>query len=425
MGKVAIDKERTGELIEQIRSIFEPIIMALPAEVRGPVESVLMKPLFGLLQEFVSEARPPVFLFMGRSGHGKSTLVNALVGRKVAKVNPVKPESPSAEPYLIDFPGKDAHWTAVDTRGIFESTKPEGAIKEDALEVLKTAIDDYKPDVFLHVIAATEVRNMKKDFEAVEEIRELVRRRLGREIPFLAIINKCDGLGDCPKDWPPEEFPAKSKLIFDVQKCLAQDVLDSNEVKYLDSRYREKGFWLDGDHDYVAIVPTSCIEDEPWNLDTLSDVIYNKLPNSALLDFVQAQGRKDELLKMSRKITRRCAAIAGGIGAIPIPIPDIALLLPLQTVMVALIGGLSCRQFSVNTAKEFLAAIGVNVGAGYALREASRQLIKIMPAGFAVSAGVAATGTLAIGKAAESYFFKGKLVKPDMFYDEVAGTQDI
>jgi ribosome biogenesis GTPase A len=99
MGKVAIDKERTGELIEQIRSIFEPIIMALPAEVRGPVESVLMKPLFGLLQEFVSEARPPVFLFMGRSGHGKSTLVNALVGRKVAKVNPVKPESPSAEPY--------------------------------------------------------------------------------------------------------------------------------------------------------------------------------------------------------------------------------------------------------------------------------------------------------------------------------------
>ena len=127
-----------------------------------------------------------------------------------------------------------------------------------------------------------------------------------------------------------------------------------------------------------------------------------------------------------RKITRRCAAIAGGIGAIPIPIPDIALLLPLQTIMVALIGGLSCRQFSVNTAKEFLAAIGVNVGAGYAQREASRQLIKIMPAGFAVSAGVAKQREpWQSAKAAESYFFKGKLVKPDMFYDEVAGTQDI
>lgn len=55
---------------------------------RGAVESVLMKPLLGLLQEYVSQARPPVFLFQGRSGHGKSTLVNALAGREVAKVNP-------------------------------------------------------------------------------------------------------------------------------------------------------------------------------------------------------------------------------------------------------------------------------------------------------------------------------------------------
>ena len=93
--------------------------------------------------------------------------------------------------------------------------------------------------------------------------------------------------------------------------------------------------------------------------------------------------------------------------------------------MVALIGGLSCREFSVDTAKEFLAAIGVNIGAGYALREASRQLVKIIPGGFVVSAGVAGAGTLAIGKAAESYFFKGKLVKPGVLYDEAAAMQEM
>ena len=56
---------------------------------------------------------------------------------------------------------------------------------------------------------------------------------------------------------------------------------------------------------------------------------------------------------------------------------------------------------------EFLGALGFNIGAGLAMREGARALLKIIPIwGNAVSGFIAGAGTYAIGRAAIAYFIE-------------------
>ena len=112
---------------------------------------------------------------------------------------------------------------------------------------------------------------------------------------------------------------------------------------------------------------------------TLSDYIGFRLPREAQLDFFQAQKRKEQLKRLSTSLIKRFAAIASGMGASPIPMSDMAILTPLQLMMITIIGGLSCREFSRETAREFFSAAGLNVAVGYGFRLLAQQLLKMIP----------------------------------------------
>lgn len=97
----------------------------------------------------------------------------------------------------------------------------------------------------------------------------------------------------------------------------------------------------------------------------------------------------------------------------PIPISDIYILIIIQSVLVSLIASLSGRDISLETAKEFIFSMGGIAGAGYAFRLLAQQTSKFLNTvwpgvGSAVSSGVAASGTAAIGKAASAYYIDDK-----------------
>jgi len=116
---------------------------------------------------------------------------------------------------------------------------------------------------------------------------------------------------------------------------------------------------------------------------------------------------------MARDITNRYATIAGGVGGAPTPVADIAVLTPMQLMLVGVIGTLSCRELEWATVEDYLTAMGGTTVAGIAARSAARSLIQFVPGvGAAVSATVAAGTTWAIGRSAEEYFFNDKVVKP-------------
>src|SRR5215472_14778243 len=82
---MAIDRNRLKDLIGDIDELFQSFSAPLGERSRQWIETAVMGPAFAELREFIEESRPPVLFLAGRSGHGKSSVINALAARKIAE----------------------------------------------------------------------------------------------------------------------------------------------------------------------------------------------------------------------------------------------------------------------------------------------------------------------------------------------------
>lgn len=116
-------------------------------------------------------------------------------------------------------------------------------------------------------------------------------------------------------------------------------------------------------------------------------------------------GRAREAL--ADRLVDAVSAVTMAVALTPIPLADAAVITPLQVFMVGTIGYLSGRSMDRKTLTEALASLGVVGGAGFGFRLVARQAVKVVPgAGSAVAAGIASSGTRALGAAATRYFLK-------------------
>ena len=213
--------EATGLLV---RNALDALTNALPGEAKGYIKKMVMGPAFEEIGSLITNSRPPVLMLIGRSGHGKSSVINALANKTVAAVNGVKPCTPYSEQYEIAFTERFAAWTVIDTRGILESTTPQGGLLGDAVDILKHDVREYRPDVIMHVISMPEIRALANDLRVFKEIMGEIKSATGAEIPTMVVLNKADTFGR-PGAWPPEEHAGKAALIAEALDYMAGEVL--------------------------------------------------------------------------------------------------------------------------------------------------------------------------------------------------------
>lgn len=390
-------QEPEEPILPSLSDLIQRAVSKVPVAMRPQMEEAVRT-----YKEMLMEARAPKLMFLGRRGAGKSSVVNAICGERVATVGAVLSETGQPTWHTARTPHGDLR--LLDTRGVGDRTRPEAANFENALDEIRASLAEDFPDAILFLCKAKDVdSHIAQDVANIREIRKFLAERHRYDAPVVAIVTQVDEL-DPKRVEPPYADETKQRNI-------------QTAVTALEDALNEQGVGL------ARVIPVSAYAeydeqgrrtyDNDWNIDVLVEYLVEVLPRSAQVQMARLSRIRAVQAKTARKLSAAASALAGGIAATPIPVADILPITATQVGLIVGIGYLSGREMSKQAAKEFLVALGANLGAAYALRELARAVGKIaLPVGGEViSAGVAAAGTWAIGEAAIAYFIEGTTIE--------------
>ena len=326
---------------------LESLAQRLPEALRQPIlgEITPIKRLFVL-------QRPPRLVILGERAAPKAKLLNALFGSEV-----IPPPEESLH---------DGNWLPLrsDGRGLLEVLDARRPV---SLTAAQSALATRPPDLVLVLRGATQIDGeFAADLDHATRLMETIR-----ENPALRILGlQCSG-GDAARE--------------QLHGAL-------HTVPAIEQRMIGTLSWGTGLEETARLV----------------EVLGGELPPESQLELARLTGNRVLQAQIARVLLKSTTAIAGAIGAQPIPMADFPILTALQGALVAGIVHISARPMNPHLAGEFIGALGANLGLAMALREGARAGVKLLPVwGNAISGAVAAAGTYGVGRAAIAFFIEG------------------
>lgn len=423
---------KVGDLLDNLPD-------AIPEKARQKIrDTILGDEELKNLMDGVDSHRPPRIFLIGRTGVGKSSLINALCGAYVAPVSDTRSCTETAQTYQCKD-GERTLMEILDTRGIAESDNLNAEISAE--EMLINQVKEFSPDVVIFMLNCTHRDDVDSDVNFLKKLSESYAQAYNMRLPIVAVVNKCDEMAPSRLKNPNEYTESKTKKIAE-QVQHYKEIIVKNNLK-IDDIIAVSSLidWMtaDGteiDADSIESLPVSDIEnlqiafDGRYHIEELLNIL-----EKAILDFSARMGLRmalklqEVVRRVANQLNKSFSAMSATVALSPIPISDIYILLLLQGILVCLIASLSGRDISLDTAKEFVLSMGGIAGAGYGFRLLAQQASKILNvfwagSGSAVSASIAALGTSAIGKAAIAYYIDDKTIEEAKSTFEASRKED-
>ena len=399
--------------------LFDKLPDAIPEKTRVMLKDTILgdKELKSLM-EGIDSHRPPRIFLVGRTGVGKSSLINALCGSYVAPVSDTRSCTENAQEYKC-MDGDRVLMEILDTRGIAESESLNTEISAE--EMLINQINEFSPDVAIMMLNCTHRDDVNSDVSFLKKLVKSYSEINSMRLPVVVVVNKSDEMAPTrfkvPTEYPQNKISKIQEVVQYYKGIIVKNGLKIDDIIAVSSLIDwQTPDGTEVDVEYIDNLPKNDIDnlqigfDGRYNIEELLDIL-----EGAILDFEAQMGlrmaaRLTEVVhRLARHLNKIFSGISATVALTPIPISDIYVLLIIQSILVSLIASLSGRDISLDTAKEFIFSISGVAGAGFVFRVVAQQASKFLNgvwpgAGSAVSSGIAALGTSAIGKAAIAYY---------------------
>lgn len=312
----------------------------------------------------------PTIAIAGRTGAGKSTLLNALAGKFVSEIGVIPT---TQEPVRHEIDEEGTLLRIIDFPGVGEANKFE--------QRLDTLLEQLPAAHILLLATPCPERSFQYELSLVDTIRE----QFGKfPIPTIVAGTKID-LAAPVKDWQPANLnlakPSTEK--------------ENNIVSW--TSYAREVLAQNND---VSFIPCSAGEDwrelqEQYGIGALRAAIYEKLPSAAQLYFARVDAALRD--REAAKIVQKYSLMAAAAAAQPMPqIPDAALILPVQVMMIVRLTRLHGREMSQDLATKFIGPLLAQRAGQFLFG----QLTKLIPGvGSVLGAAIAGGLTYSLGNA--------------------------
>jgi uncharacterized protein (DUF697 family) len=362
---------KTPSLLQVVERL-ERLAGRLPSKIRKAVLSELTP-----LKQLFLQQRAPRFLFAGSAQVSARKIISALFGS--AEFAATNAAAPLCRWFEVGFPER-GKISIIDVRGTDDS-------------------------------AAIHARDELK-YRAADIIFFIRDERIAQELEKQELADLNSYLG-----WN-ETLETDRKIIEIIvpplETIASRDPNDSGatrDERVAGSSLARRGVFLET----LRLVPVDNhqgYELPPAEARRLMSILARELPNEARMEMIRISRDREAQHEVAQLLIKSTTAVCTAIGAQPIPLADLPILISLQLMMVSGIMYVSGRERSLRASAEFAGALGANVGAAMLLREGARAILKFFPGwGNVVCGLVAGSGTYAIGRAATAYFIEGVSLK--------------
>jgi uncharacterized protein (DUF697 family)/GTP-binding protein EngB required for normal cell division len=297
-------------------------------------------------------------LVIGQTGVGKSTLINAIFRKPLAREGIGKPVTKVVQ----RFEDPEVPVTLYDTKGV-ELGDSKRRVIRDYKRLIQTSRKG-RPEEHIHLAWYC----MDAGQTRVEDYDLEIMRELAHEVPVILVFTQ---------------------------------VIDDERADGLQQAIQQSGLPLLGIVRTLAQPRTIGTQTLPARgLEELVRLTNDILPAAVRRAFVNAQGVVIELkVDQSRAVVVAASAAAAGAAAAPIPMSDAALLRPIQLGMLASITAIFGIELDNDKVLGLVKGLIGQGGMEQAGKRLVKELAKHVPGGNVVNAAVAGTLTGALGEA--------------------------
>lgn len=379
-----IDAEKTELIKNRKNTIYKEKWMEVNTD-------EIAKKCMDAINEKLKSLKKLNIIVVGKSGVGKSTLINSLFRDKIAETGLGRPITTE----IRKIEKKDYPMAIYDTPGFELSEGQQAKVKEEIIELIHKGLATGDINNAIHCIwyCINVGGNRTFDQTEINWLKELIEKNKVTKVPIIVVLTQA-----CPKTKGKQMQTLVEKENLDIIKVipvLAQD--------------------MDFDGEYVA---------KAYGLDQLVDIMSEALPEELqdTLQNVQKASLKSKK-KRSRAVVAAASAVAFGEGFIPIPFSDAAVLIPTQITMIASITTNFGMSISKSVIMSFISSTIGTAGTTILGKSMVSNLFKLIPGvgtgvGGMISGSTASLLTTALGEAYIKFMemiYKGELKKEDLY----------